>query len=434
MKRLIKASALAALTLVLVFAAAGCGSEPTPYETNNADNFTVSVKYDANGGLFTTNTSVIVDSYSADEASVALLPPDDEARGTDAFRAAKNGHFLAGWYKERTAVTDAEGNTSYTYSGKWDFENDRLTVDPQGSYRAEEPVITLYAAWVPLFEIAFHSLETGEYLESFTYDPTSGAQLRVPAWDEETGAIEMYDFPEKSGYTFDKAYYDADGTTALDTETVIHPGVVDYETGTAKDAVLKVYLTWTEGEWYRIYTAEQFLENASVSGNYEIFADLDFEGEIWPTSLMYGNFSGQIRGNGHTLKNIAFEQTNNSKVNAGLFGNLTETAVLRDVTFENVTFTIKAGTRVVGTSYGLLAGTLSSGATLHGVAIKTSALQIDSACYFGVDDYAIGLVCGMGDAGAVKEKDISCTAVGDAPQTLRVTVNGNAVTVESLTE
>ena len=29
----------------------------TPYEKNDAENFTVSVKYDANGGIFTTNTS-----------------------------------------------------------------------------------------------------------------------------------------------------------------------------------------------------------------------------------------------------------------------------------------------------------------------------------------------------------------------------------------
>ena len=48
-----------------------------------------------------------------------------------------------------------------------------------------------------------------------------------------------------------------------------------------------------------VYNVEQFLENASVNGNYEIHADLDFAGETWPSSLTYGNFTGSIKGNGH---------------------------------------------------------------------------------------------------------------------------------------
>lgn len=271
-------------------------------------------------------------------------------------------------------------------------------------------------------------------MESITYNPVTTNEILVPAWDEETGAIEMYQFPEKSGYTFNHAYYDEGGQQLVDTVAVNHPGVVDYETGTAKDNVLKLYVEWTEGEWYHIYNVEQFLDNASVNGNYEIHADLDFTDEIWPTSLMYGNFSGTINGNGYTMKNIELEQTNNSKVNAGLFGYLTETANIHDLTFENVQFTIKAGTRVVGTSYGVLAGTISNEAVLSNVKILGSSLQIDTACYFGVDDYSIGLVCGMGNAEAVETAEISCSVVGENPESLNATVDGNVVTIEAATE
>ncbi len=149
---------------------------------------------------------------------------------------------------------------------------------------------------------------------------------------------------------------------------------------------------------------------------------------------MYGNFSGTIIGNGHTFKNIELTQTNNSKVNAGLFGNLTEKAKLSDITFENVTFTIKSGTRVVGTSYGLLAGTISNEAKLDKIKILSSKLQIDSSCYFGVEDYSIGLVCGMGNAGAVEKAEIECIAVGNNPEALKITVNGNTVTVDNTGE
>ena len=412
------------LTALLV---TGCAQEPTPYEVNDAEKFTLSVKYDANGGTFTTNTSVIVDSYdpAATNGKIALLSPDNALRGNDAFAAVNNGYFLAGWYRERTQQSDG----SFVYSGRWDFEKDLLEVDPNAQYTSAEPVLTLYAAWIPMFRINFCDLQSGEVLDTYTFDPNTGASFAVPALDEETGAVEMHKFPERDGYTFDSVYYDAEGTKIVDTAEVVHTGTVNYENGTAENGTMDLYINWTEGEWYHIYNVEQFLDNASVNANFVLHADLDFEGEIWPTSLMYGNFNGSIQGNGHTISNVELTQTNNSKVNAGLFGNLTENSALTDVTFKNVTFTIKAGTRVVGASFGLLAGTISNEAALEGVSITESCLQIDSASYFGVDEYVIGLVCGMGDPARVNA-DITCRVVGDMPESIIATADGNEVTLE----
>lgn len=439
MKLKIKSLFIALLVFTAVASFAGCSDEKTPYDKNNSENYTVSVKYDANGGMFTTNTSVIVDSYNIGElkktsdgkAQIALLEPSDSKRGNDAFKATKNGCFLAGWYKERIETKDEDGNKVYTYSGKWDFESDILDVDASKEYRSEEPVVTLYAAWIPLFKIDFYSLDTEEYMESLSFDPTDKKEIAVPCWDEKTGAIEMYQFPERKGYTFEKAYFDAEKTQPVEVQSIVHTGVVDYETGTAKDSVMKLYVDWREGEWYRIYNAKQFIENASLSGNYEIFTDLDFEGKIWPTSFVYGNFTGKIIGNGHTMKNISITQTNNSKVNAGLFGNLTDKSSLSDITFENVNFTVKAGTRVVGTSYGLFAGTVSNEAEISKVNILNSTLSIDSSCYFGASDYSIGLVCGMGDPNVVDKAEITCVAVGKDPESIKITLNGNTVDVET---
>ncbi|MBQ8741619.1 MAG: hypothetical protein IJY79_08755 [Clostridia bacterium] len=431
MKQKIKSLVFSLLALTFVFLLSGCGENTTPYETNNNEGYTVSVKFDANGGTFTTNTSVIVDSLNTDgKSAVALISPDDSRRDNDAFTASKNGHFLAGWYKERIETTDSDGNTFYTYAEKWDFENDVLKIDNNKEYSADEPALTLYAAWVPLFEIEFYSLDSGELIDTMQFDPTGEKQLSVPAWNEETGAVEMFDFPERDGYTYNKAYFDAAGTNELTGETLTHPGVVNEKDGTATDSVLKLYVDWTEGEWYRIYNVDQFIESASLNGNYELFADLDFTDEIWPTTFMYGNFGGVIKGNGHTIKNVEATQTNNSKVNAGLFGQLTDTANISDLNFENVTFTIKAGTRKVGTSYGLFAGTISGSATLSNVNILNSHLQIDSSCYFGVDDYSIGLVCGMGEASMLATAEIDCTAVGDDADSVMITTSGNTVTVD----
>ncbi len=434
-KRILSLLLLAAALLLV----AGCSQEPTPYETNDNDHYTLSVQYDANGGLFTTNTSIITDSYSLAElpkngqgqVEVPLLPPDSTQRGNDAFTAVKSGYFLAGWYAQRTEATDDSGKTVYTYSGRWDFETDRLTADGNKTYTSAEPVLTLYAAWVPEFTVDFYDMESGQLLDTYTFNPTEqGTTLQVPGWDEETGAMKMYKFPKRDGYTFTGAYYDLEGTRPVAENSITHPGTVDLSTGTATGGDMTLYLTWDEGEWYHIRTVEQFLDNATLDGHYILEADLDFTDEIWPTALMYGNFTGSIQGNGHTIRNVNLTQTNNSKVNAGLFGNLTENAKLTDVTFENVTLTIKNGTRVAGTSYGLLAGTLSDSCQLPGVRLQNSTLQIDSGCYFGVNDYAIGLVCGSGSADRVEAEGLTCIAVGDAPENVSITVVGNTVTLE----
>ena len=157
-----------------------------------------------------------------------------------------------------------------------------------------------------------------------------------------------------------------------------------------------------------------------------IHEDLDFEGENWPTSLMHGTFTGTIDGNGHVFRNISLKQTNNSKLCSGLFGQLAETAVISDLVLENVTFTIAGGTRMAGATYGLLAGTVSEGATIEYVAVSSGKLLIDSGCYFGTDDYVIGLVCGMGTT-TVDATNIICEATGDNPEKVTITVSENGV-------
>lgn len=431
MKQRFRTMLFIVLTLSALLLLSGCGENLTPYENNNQDGYTVSVKYDANGGTFTTNTSVIVDSFDVDnKLAVALISPDDSRREHDAFTATKNGYFLAGWYKECTESTDSNGEVIYSYSGKWDFENDLLKIDSTKEYSADTPALTLYAAWVPLFEIEFYSLNSGELVDTLQFDPTEEKELLIPAWDEETGAIDMHDFPKREGYTYNKAFYDIEGVNELTGETLIHPGVLNEQNATAIDSVLKLYVDWSEGEWYRIYNVDQFKESASLTGNYELFADLDFADEIWPTTYVYGNFTGVIKGNGHVIKNVEITQSNNSKVNAGLFGYLADTSEISDVNFENITFTIKAGTRKVGTSFGLFAGTISDKATITNVNVLNSHLQIDSSAYFAVDDYSIGLVCGMGDSSKLTTAQIGCSAVGDEPETVKINQNGNAITVD----
>lgn len=439
MKRKNKLIVACLLLVALSLIAAGCSQ--TPYDLNNEEGYTVSVKYDANGGSFTTNAPVIVDSYDISKlpvngegkASVALIAPDNANRDKDAFTATNAGYFLVGWYAQRQENTDESGNVTYTYSQPWNFENDRLELDPNATYSAEEPVLTLYAAWAPLYEIEFYALDSGELLGTYSFDPSEGTEIRVPHWDEETGAVAMYKFPKREGYTFESVYLDAQGTQPVAEGSVTHPAVLNSETATVENGTMKLYVQYRTGQWYRITSAKQFADNFSLNGCYEILADLDFTDVIWPTGMMYGSFTGTVNGNGHTVSNVTIEQTNNSKVNAGLFGQLGTDSILKDVTFDNITFTVKSGTRVAGTAYGLLAGTVTDGATLDGVQITNSTLQIDSGCYFGTTDYAIGLVCGLGST-EVDGSGISCVAVGNDPDKVSISVTDNTVDVEFVTQ
>lgn len=429
MKNKCKSVLIPMLLLVMALLLCACG-EQSQFDANDEAGYTVSVRFDANGGEFTTNCYEIVDSFNIagmatnanGKVELALIAPDNTIRGAnDTFTAARNGYFMAGWYTTRNEVVDEGGNVSYTYANKWDFENGRVEVDPNGSYSSAEPVVTLYAAWIPMFEVNFYDLATGEKLGAYTYNPTTVSAINVPQWDAETGAIEMYKFPKRNGYTFDGAYYDAAGTVAAE-ETVNHPGYVDFETGTAVNSSMDLYVNWMEGEWFRIYTAEQLIKNATRSGFYELFADLDFTGLNWPANLMYGDFSGRIVGNGHTISNVTITQTDASKTRFGLFGSLNAVAQLTDVTFENIVVTIQAGATKSGTAYGLFAGSIAAEAQLSGVRIVGSTLQIDSGCSLMSSDYIFGLVCGMGNYGAAETADITVVAVGENPESVTIEV------------
>ncbi len=436
MTRNCKLALLTFMLLATVFFATACSSEDTPYAKNDADGYTVSIRYDANGGVFATNTTVIVDSYNLSGMSpdgsgkiqLGLLAPDDSRRGSsDTFLATKNGYFLEGWYTERIETTDSEGNTVYTYSGKWDFANQTYAVDPSEAHSSSEPVLTLYAAWVPMFEIQFVTLGTEEVLGTYTFNPLTTTEIKAPHWDPETGTMEMYRFPEKNGYTFAGAYYDAEKTVPVTDGVVKHTGQF-MGNGTAEGTTMTLYIDWMEGNWYHIYNAEQLRKNADPTGHYVLEADLDFADESWPKIFANGSFSGEIYGNGHTIRNVTFKQEDMSAENVGLFGTLQSGCVIEDVIFENVTFIVEKGFNRAA-NYGLLAGSIYEGANLTGVQIRSSQLLINSNARFASEDYAIGLVCGAGKYNLVANADITAAITGNDPEKYTITIDEDGNTV-----
>ncbi len=441
MNKKIKLILLSCLLLTFVLIAASCSKDPSPYKGYNKDGYTVSVKFDANGGTFAASTEVIVDTYDISEyetvngkKSIRLFAPEDPIRGKQQTYVAKKlgGYYLAGWYTERTEVTDANGNVSYTYGGRWDFANQRLEVDAEGSYDSKEPQITLYAAWVPAFTYEFYVFNadgTAELKNTVSVNPLEDKGLRYPGFNETTGQRGYQnDFPMLDfGKTYDKIYSDEAKTdmlhnvdpqsddTVYETKLLEHSGNFNKETATLEDPVMKIYCDTVDGVWYEVDSAEQFVKNPSPSANYVLKCDLDFADVAWPENFTRGNFEGSIKGNGFSIKNVTIEQNNSSVVNFGMFGQLTGKALLENVTFDNVTVKILEGSRAQATSFGILAGSISADATVSNVILQNSKLEIsqnDMKPY--IDDVgSYGLVSGFGPLEGITSQDNAVTFAGD---------------------
>ena len=441
-----KISIIVGVLLLLASCAvlAACSQWEAPYASlAEKEGYTVKVYFDANGGKFAGKDGLkVVDVYSPEKGeyaeggkkAITLIAPDDERKDSRAIDVSREGYFLAGWYAERTLREDENGNAldawgeltsasgneqGYVYSGMWDFDSDKLVVDPAKTYGDDEYALTLYAAWVPYFEYEIYAKKDGEFakLDELSVE---GLSFVAPSWASKTATqISMNSMPARNGYTLIGAYTDKEMTTEM-SGTYDYKNLVDYEKGIAYQSKIQIYTEWEEGNIYNIYTATQLVDNAEASGVYNIMADLDFsEAKYWPTAFTKGNFQGKIIGNGHTISNITAAQTESASIYCGLFGKITEKAEFLDVTFENVNFTIK-GSIKPDYQYGLLAGGIDDAATISGVAI--SGNLIVSKDWYSNDSYEIGLLCATDNTHGIDTSAINCIKDSEEENTLVITV------------
>ena len=239
---------LAVVILGVMFVATKCSKDNAPYEGYGENGYTVSIKYDANGGIFTTNTSTLVDTYNLDKLPTAedgskhitLIDPNSKNRGNQAYLAAKVGYNLAGWYAERTEVTDESGNViGYTYSSKWDFENAKYAISASANYDPTKPILTLYAAWVPNFTYEFYSVDDNGSLTLLSekkINPVLGNEFTIPSYDAESGTVEI------NGVRYTVHYgISCTADNKIEGDTVVHTGVYDPYTATVTDTAMKIY-------------------------------------------------------------------------------------------------------------------------------------------------------------------------------------------------
>ena len=436
MKRTLTLICVAVLLFTAAVMMTSCSQWANQYDLLDKEGSTVSVKFDANGGMFAgTNGVTVVDvfnlnNYETDangNKSISVIAPDDTNRKHNAFEISKSGYLLAGWFYE---TTDENGTT---VSKKWDFANDKLILDANKTYSSSEPTLTLKAVWMSAVTFEFYEKTESGFELLGTKEST---YIDLPVWDLQTGRLSYNNFLEVDGKTFESAYLDEAMTNPV---TARIEGEFDYATGTNLTPVIKIYTTWLKGEWFKVSDVSHLTKNASKSGCYEILADIDFSGAIWPAAFVNNTFSGTIKGGGHTISGITATAsvTRGGDISHGaIFGGLAANAEISDITFANVTYTIKSAAKATSANFGLFAGS-NLGATLNNVSITNSKILVTEN--FGEDfsgmivsnAFKVGLIFANSTAEhSIDFSGVSCEIAlnsEDTPADFEITVNANGI-------
>ena len=426
MKTKLKLVVSLACLSVICLGAASC-KDPTKDQEMAEKGYVISVTYDPNGGKFMNRDGITIKDYfnpnfyqteTDGSVQISLLEPTDPSRPTsslDKITLSRPNYSWVGWYQERNVVTngsgevvDVDGNVlelkedgsyvyaangkeatpAYSYSGRWDFQTEKLT------YKAEDYAdsdgmmsLTLYAGWVPYYEFHYYyQTDNGWEMEgttSFDYvkaqTNNSGLDyLWLPQWSDGamnyTHSQTSYTFPRKKDTTFLKAYTDEDCTQEITTDSFKHTGTLDVATGAASNRIQNIYVVADEGEQYRITNAQQLINNVNVNGYYEIQRDLDFTDLRWPAGFSIGRFTGKFYGANQTsykISNVNVSVNNEGAQYGGLFGFIDASAEIKDVNFENATVDLmKANGKSNETAFGLFAGYIEDEALISNVKVS----------------------------------------------------------------
>ncbi len=268
------------------------------------------------GGICQNTNERVSYLYEFDGTKVSTLIVDPNVLETDVQdQIVKNGYHIEGWYQTKTENLDG----TVEYSDKWDFANDKMTIDG----------VTLYAKW------EINRLYTYELY----YKDSSGKDVLLDSYEVKEGE-KFYDLfmdnKEVEGFT-SLGYLDEEGNAWNNSFT--HPGG-------DSDLAIKIYLDLIEGDFTVVKTYRQFTSALSKGENIYLMNDIDFDEK----DMCFDSYSGIILGNGYKITN--FEVDYDTSRN-GLQGSLDDLkgssdhlyialffelkdATIKDLTFENV--------------------------------------------------------------------------------------------------
>lgn len=279
---------------------------------NNTENNRVYAVFELEGGTCQNSTKPVRYGYPIGEDDQVYIVDPNELSDKDIQRY---GYKIEGWYTTK--------NSDGTYSDKWDFSKRTMTSDG----------ITLYARW--LKEVS-HKIEIC-YMDG-------NEEVVLKSYEANEQGIFFKDLESyykaadsaRSGYTCIQLS-DADGNRL--TQNIVSP-LGD------EDTVVKVYATFIEGDFKRVYNAD----NLSWTSNMYLMNDIDMAGKTIPTK----DYNRTLLGNGYKISNTKIEfnlnkmplepywESDSSTTSAIYFSlfNTLRNARIENVEFENVEYVI----------------------------------------------------------------------------------------------
>jgi len=320
------------LLLIAVFAAAliaGCKiGEKTGDEflkENDADGQVVTYyANDINGGSFSTGGKTVRNwNYKAGD-KVAL-----DVEKIDKLKVENAGFTFGGWYYVQL---DSEGNPMFEADGVTPIATDVRAESPLAI--KEDEHIYLCAIWTLDFRLEYILVtDDGASVEQEEGDPVqNGSIIYEQAFGNKTQIVVTSSMPSSTSHTF-LAIYEDQACTKLFSGSVQRPPVdANPETDNPK-----VYAKYIKGEWTVVKTpndATRMLNDLSNGKKYYLFNDVDCKDRN--VSLNSDDMNSVIEGNGHKISNISISGYVYNGENKSLFGKLTSSASIKDLTLENI--------------------------------------------------------------------------------------------------
>lgn len=325
MKQIIKLSIVIALVALLTLAMSGCDRGGYDIDGMNV------VTFEMQGGMLEYGTSSTDTNINfAYYPGTYILDPTTIPN----YSLIRQDYNFTGWY------TTPECNST----DKWDFST---------PFNAQ--TLTLYAGWEKAIKFTYTVYFVdgeGQSVSLGQYEVKTG-----DAFSDWRGFAELRD-----GYTPMGYYSDIELSTKWD-DTTIHPG------GDA-DLDIPVYVDYIEGEWTLVNDFASLRDAIKRGENVYLQSDIDCGGEVLVDHLLVTTYSGVFEGNQHSVSNFKVEKSGSLRPSIAIFKALGQDAVIRNVSFTNVSFNLgEIGANVTTVKAAALA-VEATGATIQNVSVS----------------------------------------------------------------
>ncbi|MBP5193683.1 MAG: hypothetical protein J6126_03025 [Clostridia bacterium] len=359
MKRKLRLFAACGLVFLLAVATlVGCKVGPKGLsEIIKEYDLNAKVTYYANGGVFETNKDTKEIYYTDGDQPININEATPTRSGTVKVTRSEfdfDSWYFASAFDENGYPVPDEGDEPVDFSiklrsgddwhiyARWNSKSklDIRLVSSDGNALTLKNPDGEDAVYENSATMATESFGASGIIYEKKYEPVSGKLYGGEGTDETV-------------YTFVAYYEDEECTT-----------FVNWPVSKPEDGDFVIYAKYIPGEWKILRTANEFgrADFATPSNKFYLISDVDcssVSGYRKPTS-----FGATLEGNGFTVTGLTVSVTNRQDI--AFFGEIGASAIIRNVTFKDVNFTVKTSPKTLTDIY-LFATGVSESATLVNV-------------------------------------------------------------------